>query len=58
MSLDERAVEPGQCPFCGTELKSPGAGFVNHIDDAAACRKRFERWRDRVADDMRGGWPA
>jgi len=27
--------DPITCPFCGDELASPGAGFVDHIHDNA-----------------------
>jgi Zn-finger nucleic acid-binding protein len=57
MGLTDSTVEPGRCPFCDADLASPGAGFVRHIDEAPKCRDAFETWRDRVTDDMRGGWP-
>jgi len=56
MPLSESTVEPRRCPFCESELASPGAGFVRHIDESPECRDAFETWRDRVTDDMRGGW--
>lgn len=57
MSKPELAVEPIECPFCGATVASPGAGFVTHIEAEPACRESFETWRDRVSEDMRGGWP-
>jgi len=56
MASAETDIEPRRCPFCGAELASPGAGFVRHVEDAPDCRDAFETWRDRVTDDMRGGW--
>lgn len=47
---------PDVCPFCGTGLTGPGAGFVDHLDEAPECRARFEAWRERVTDDIGGGW--
>jgi len=37
--------DPITCPFCGDELASPGAGFVDHIHDNAECENGFEHWR-------------
>jgi len=48
--------DPERCPFCGDHLASPGAGFVDHIDDNPDCEETFELWRDRVTDDVAGGW--
>lgn len=56
MALAEAAIEPKRCPFCGAELASPGAGFIQHVENAPDCRDAFETWRNRVTDDMRGGW--
>ena len=56
MALAESTIEPRRCPFCESELASPGAGFVRHIEESPECRDAFETWRDRVTDDMRGGW--
>lgn len=44
------------CPFCGAELASPGAGFVDHIHDSGACESSFETWRENIAGDLKGGW--
>lgn len=57
MALSETTIEPRECPFCGAELASPGAGFMRHIDEVSDCHDAFETWRDRVTDDVRGGWP-
>jgi hypothetical protein len=48
--------DPDRCPFCGDRLASPGAGFVDHIDEAPDCEATFELWRERVTDDVAGGW--
>lgn len=48
--------DPTTCPFCGTELADPGAGFVAHIDETPTCETGFERWRANVADDLAGEW--
>ena len=56
MGSNEAAVQPRTCPFCGTDLPSPGAGFIRHIEESGGCHEAFETWRDRVAEDIRGGW--
>jgi radical SAM superfamily enzyme YgiQ (UPF0313 family) len=56
MATAETAIEPRECPFCGATLASPGAGFMRHVENEPECRDAFERWRDRVTEDMRGGW--
>lgn len=56
MALSESTIEPTKCPFCGAELASPGAGFMRHIEEAADCQDEFETWRERVTEDIRGGW--
>lgn len=48
--------DPVACPFCGAELTSPGAGFVDHIDDNADCEDGFEHWRANIAGDLAGEW--
>jgi len=48
---------PDFCPFCGAELDDPGAGFVDHVAENDACRRRFEEWREHVAGDVGGEWP-
>lgn len=48
--------DPERCPFCGAELASPGAGFVDHTAENPECKKQFETWRDRLSGDLRGGW--
>jgi hypothetical protein len=56
MATTETWSDPSRCPYCGATLDSPGAGFVDHLDDADDCERRHGRWRDRIDDDMRGGW--
>lgn len=56
MALSEAATEPERCPFCGSDIASPGAGFMRHVENEPECRDAFDTWRDRVSDDMRGGW--
>jgi len=56
MSASETWDDPNRCPFCGDELPSPGAGFVGHVEESPACRAEFGTWRERVTDDLMGGW--
>ena len=56
MATTETWSDPSQCPFCDTALASPGAGFVDHLDDSDDCRTEFDVWRGRVADDLGGAW--
>jgi hypothetical protein len=48
--------DPSTCPFCGAALSDPGAGFVDHLDESAACTTEFETWREHVAGDIGGEW--
>jgi hypothetical protein len=48
--------DPDFCPFCGTELNDPGAGFIAHVEAAPTCRRRFEAWREGVTDDIGSEW--
>ena len=56
MATTESWSDPDRCPFCGDEVDSPGAGFVDHLGESAACESSFETWRERVTDDVAGGW--
>jgi hypothetical protein len=56
MSATETWSDPQRCPFCECELASPGAGFVDHVRENPACETQFETWRDRITDDLTGGW--
>ncbi|MFB6221073.1 MAG: hypothetical protein ABEH90_06505 [Halolamina sp.] len=56
MAASETWSDPDLCPFCDEKLASPGAGFVAHLDESPDCEARFENWRDRIGDDVRGGW--
>lgn len=47
---------PEQCPFCGEALADGGPAFVEHLGTSPACAGGFEAWRDRVAEDIAGGW--
>ena len=49
-------TNPVTCPFCGDDLASPGAGFVDHIDENEDCEVEFDRWRDNLAGDLAGEW--
>lgn len=51
-----RWAGPEVCPFCGVELEDGGPAFVEHVDADPSCRAAFDRWRDRVTEDIRGGW--
>ncbi|WP_336036971.1 DUF7501 family protein [Halobacterium yunchengense] len=48
--------DPDFCPFCGAKLTDGGAGFVDHLEDAPECARRFEQWREQVVDDVGGEW--
>lgn len=48
--------DPDTCPFCGSELATPGAGFIDHIDENARCETSFENWRSNLTDDLTGEW--
>lgn len=48
--------DPSTCPFCGAALESPGAGFVDHLDESPACDKGFGNWKEHVAGDLGGEW--
>ncbi|ELY85567.1 DUF7501 family protein [Natrialba taiwanensis] len=48
--------DPVSCPFCGDELASPGAGFVDHIHENEACEDEFTFWRENVSGDLAGEW--
>lgn len=49
-------ANPDLCPFCGTELRDGGAGFMEHIDEESVCYDRFYAWREQIADDIGGEW--
>lgn len=48
--------DTSSCPFCGAELASPGAGFVDHIAESPECDAGFTNWKDNVAGDLGGEW--
>jgi hypothetical protein len=52
----DRWDNPDYCPFCGSELTDPGAGFIDHLDSAPTCGARFDEWLDAIRDDMGGEW--
>lgn len=56
MATTETWSDPNQCPFCDAQLTSPGAGFVDHLEQHPDCQSRFDAWRDRITDDICGGW--
>lgn len=56
MSASATWNDPNRCPFCETELETPGAGFVDHLGESPACEDSFETWRSNVAGDLVGGW--
>ncbi|WP_415378564.1 hypothetical protein [Halosimplex sp. TS25] len=56
MATTESWSDPERCPFCGAKLASPGAGFVDHTAESPDCETKFETWRDRITDDVAGGW--
>lgn len=48
--------DPATCPYCGDELESAGAGFVDHVDENDPCKNEFDHWRDNIAGDLAGEW--
>jgi hypothetical protein len=56
MATTESWTDPGRCPFCGDRIASPGAGFIAHLGESTDCAEAFETWRDRISDDIVGGW--
>lgn len=56
MAASESWNDPDRCPFCGARLASPGAGFVDHVRASTDCESDFETWRDRITEDIGGGW--
>lgn len=53
---DRNWSDPGTCPFCGSELPDPGAGFVDHLGASPDCEAYWDNWRENLAGDVRGGW--
>ncbi|MFB6308037.1 MAG: hypothetical protein ABEH35_01785 [Haloarculaceae archaeon] len=56
MATNQTWNDPDSCPFCGEQLASPGAGFVDHVAESPDCEAAFGTWRTRVGDDVAGGW--
>jgi hypothetical protein len=56
MATNETWTDPYECPFCGDRLPTPGGGFVDHLGESPECESGFETWRERVAEDIHGGW--
>ena len=56
MAASDVWTDPYRCPFCGAGLRSPGAGFIDHVEETPECASRFEQWRDRIGDDIQGDW--
>ena len=56
MELTTTDMDPDQCPFCGAQLASAGAGFIDHVDEKPECEERFNTWRVRIAQDIQAGW--
>lgn len=56
MAASESWGDPYSCPSCGDRLPSPGAGFVDHLSESPDCESWFDAWRDRVSEDIGGGW--
>lgn len=48
--------DPWTCPFCGSGLTDPGAGFIDHIEEHDDCKSSFEIWRSNLAGDLAGEW--
>lgn len=56
MAVNTTWTNPVTCPFCGDQLSSPGAGFVDHIERNGDCETEFEHWRSNIASDLAGEW--
>ena len=56
MSTTATWGDPSDCPFCGSELPNPGAGFIDHIEENPDCEDGFETWRSNINDDICAGW--
>jgi hypothetical protein len=56
MATSDTWNDPDRCPFCGDQIPSPGAGFVDHLGESPDCESDFGDWRARITDDIRGGW--
>lgn len=56
MATNATWSDPETCPFCGATLASPGAGFVDHVQESPDCEREFDDWRGHIAGDMAGGW--
>jgi len=56
MATNEVWNDPYRCPFCGQGLRSPGSGFMTHVEESQDCEDAFDAWRGRVGDDVVGGW--
>lgn len=56
MQLSDPNLDPDQCPFCGAQLSSAGAGFMDHVDESPECNEEFKTWRVRIAQDIQAGW--
>lgn len=56
MATNASWTDPDRCPFCDERLDSPGAGFVDHVEESPECEAEFGTWRDRIGDDVAGGW--
>lgn len=52
----DRWSDPDYCPFCAEELTDPGAGFLDHLDDAPTCNERFTEWLESIRGDIGGEW--
>lgn len=48
--------DPSTCPFCGSELANPGAGFVDHVTENPDCESGFDIWRENLVGDLVGEW--
>ncbi len=56
MATSETWNDNDRCPFCGAPITTPGVGFINHVEANPDCKDDYETWRNRVADDVAGGW--
>lgn len=56
MSTSESWSDPNRCPFCGDALASPGAGFVEHVEEAPDCAEQHGMWKENLSGDIAGGW--
>lgn len=41
-------MDPYDCDFCGKPLADPMLAFLDHLDEAEACKFLWQAWRGNV----------